>query len=44
MTVSFIMGTTSLDTFDAFTAQLEKMNIARVVEIQQDAYNRYMAR
>lgn len=44
MTVSFILGTTSLDTFDSFVSQLEKMNIGRVMEIQQAAYDRYMAR
>ena len=44
MTVSFILGTTSLDTFDSFVSQLEKMNIGRVLEIQQAAYDRYMAR
>ena len=41
---AFIFGGASLDNFDAFTAQLESLGIARACEIKQAAYDRYMAR
>ena len=40
----FIMGTKPLDEFDAFVAQVNSMNIARAIEIQQTALDRYNAR
>lgn len=43
-TVNFIMGNKSLDEFDAFQADLEKLNISRATEIQQAALDRYNAR
>lgn len=42
--VQFIMGQKSLDTFDAFIAQIKGMNVDRAIEIQQDALDRYIAR
>lgn len=38
----FIMGTRSLDEFDAFCADIESMDIAAAVEAYQAAYDRYM--
>lgn len=42
--VKFIMGQRSLDEFDQFVKDLENMNIGRAIEIEQAAYDRYMAR
>lgn len=42
--VKFIMGQKSLDEFDSFVKDLENMNIGRAIEIEQAAYDRYMAR
>lgn len=42
--IKFIMGTRSLDTFDAFIDQIESMNIGRAVELYQEALNRYYER
>ena len=39
----FIMGTKSLDQWDAYCADLEGMGIADVVAIYQSAYDRYIA-
>lgn len=38
----FIMGVESLDHFDAYAAQIEKMGIADVLAVYQTAYDRYM--
>lgn len=42
--VSFTTGELSLDTFDDYLAQLESMNLARLLEIYQAAYDRFVAR
>lgn len=42
--VKFITGTKSFDEFDAFIEQINKMNIARAIEIKQNALDRYNAR
>lgn len=39
----FVLGTRSLDEFDDFCATLENMDIGRVTEIYQDAYDRYIS-
>ncbi len=39
----FVLGTKSMDEFDAFCDTLEALNIARVTEIYQAAYDRYIA-
>ena len=38
----FIMGTESLDKFDEYVAQVEKMGLADVLAVYQAAYDRYM--
>ena len=43
-TVGCIMGTRSLDEYDAFVESLKAMNIDRAIEIQQAALDRYNAR
>lgn len=42
--VNFIVGSKSLDEFDAFVADIERQNIARATEIQQAALDRYNSR
>ena len=42
--VKFIMGQKSIDEFDQFTKDLENMNIGRAIEIEQAAYDRFIAR
>lgn len=42
--VKFIMGQKSLDEFDEFVQNLKDMGIERATEIEQAAYDRYMAR
>lgn len=42
--VKFIMGQKSLDEFDSFVEELNAMGLERATEIQQDAYDRYIAR
>lgn len=44
MFVKFVMGTESLDNFDAYLAQLEKMNLSRAIELRQAALDRYNQR
>jgi putative aldouronate transport system substrate-binding protein len=44
MAAKFITGQASLDTFDAFVAQINSMGLAELVAINQTAYNRYLAR
>lgn len=41
--LQFVVGSKSLDEFEDFRAQLKNMQIERVIEIYQDAYNSYMA-
>lgn len=44
MTNSFITGTVSIDEYDAFIEKLKAFEIERLIEITQNAYDRYMAR
>lgn len=44
MTVKFLLGTESLDGFDAFIQELHAIGIDRAIEIYQMAYERYMNR
>jgi putative aldouronate transport system substrate-binding protein len=44
MAVKFIMGQESLDHFDKFVAEMEKMNIKRAIELKQAALDRYNKR
>lgn len=44
MRVKFITGAESLDGFDAFVAQMNNMGLARAVDIQSAAYERYQNR
>lgn len=44
MTLKFILGTESLDSFDQYIANLQKMNVERIIEIYQGAYDRFMSR
>lgn len=44
MTLKYILGTESLDTFDQYIANLEKMGLSRALEIQNAALDRYNAR
>jgi putative aldouronate transport system substrate-binding protein len=44
MVVRFITGQESLDNFDQFLAQLERMGIERAIEIRQAGLDRYLAR
>ena len=44
MVAKFIVGTESLDNYDAFVEQLKSMNIERAIEIKQAAYDRFAAR
>lgn len=44
MYVKFTAGAESLDNFDDYLAQLDKMGLNRAIEIQQAAYDRYNAR
>lgn len=42
--VKFVMGQTEIDEFDTFVENLKGMGIERAVEIEQAAYDRYIAR
>ena len=42
MAIKFITGQESLDNFDAFLGQLDKMNLAEVLKIKNDAYQRFL--
>lgn len=42
--VRFIVGTEPLENFEKFVSQIEKMNIARAIEIKQASYDRLQAR
>lgn len=42
--VKYIQGTESIDTWDSYVAELEKMGIDKAIEIQQAAYDRYISR
>lgn len=44
MSAKFIMGIEPLENYDNFTTTLQSMNIERVIEIQQAALDRYLAR
>ena len=43
-TLNFILGKRSFDEWDKYTAELEKMNYARVIEIIEAAIDRYTGR
>lgn len=44
MTVAYVTGTSSFDTFETdFVAELKAMNIERCIELYQDAYDSYKA-
>ncbi len=44
MTLKFIFGTESLDNFDTYVKNMENMGLARALEIQNAALDRYNAR
>lgn len=44
MYIKFVTGTESLDNFDKYLANLEKIGLKRLTEIKQKAYEAYMAR
>ena len=44
MMFKFITGERSLDEFDAFVEELKGMGSERISELQQAAYDRFMAR
>lgn len=44
MSLKFVTGDESLDNFDAFVAHIEELGLEKVLEVEQAAYNRYMAR
>ena len=44
MILKFITGTESFDNYDAFINQMKAFKIEKAVEIQQNAYERYMKR
>ena len=44
MTLKFILGDVSFDEWDNYVANIEKMGIDRVLEIQNAALDRYNAR
>ena len=43
-TYQFIMGTESMEHYDSFLEQLKTLNIDRVLELKQEAYDRYQSR
>jgi len=44
MALKFITGEESLDKFDAFVNELNKLGLEECLKIQQDAYDRFMAK
>lgn len=44
MFYKFVLGTESMDKYDAYVAQLKKMGAEKLVAIQQKAYDRYLSR
>ena len=44
MMAKFIMGVEDIEKFDEFKAQLEARGVAKYIEYQQQAYDRFMAR
>lgn len=44
MKLKFILGQESLDKFDEYVSNIEKLGIADVLKCKQDAYDRYQAR
>ena len=43
MVLKFIIGTESLDNYDAYVENVKKMGIDEAIQIVQDAYDAYMA-
>jgi len=43
-TIKFIMGDRSLDEFDAFVAELDKMGLQDSLKIANDAYARFQGK
>ena len=43
-TLKFITGASSMDDYAAFQDHLREMGIEQIVQIYQDAYNRFMER
>lgn len=44
MGLKFMVGDESIDKFDAFVTELNNMGLARVIEIKQAAYDRFISR
>ena len=44
MTLKFMFGTESLDNFDTYVKNIENMGLARALEIQNAALDRYNSR
>ncbi|MDD6034106.1 MAG: hypothetical protein PUC47_11640 [Oscillospiraceae bacterium] len=44
MTLKYILGTESMDTFDQYIKNLENMGVQRMIEIYQGAYDRFQQR
>lgn len=44
MAVRFMIGEESLDKFDSFVAQLDKMGLQKVLDVYQKVYDRFLAR
>ena len=42
--LQFIMGTRSLDEFDAYVEDMKQLEIEKAISYQQSAYDRYQAR
>lgn len=44
MALKFVLGEASLDEFDAYVAELEKMGLQKCLDVYNAAYERYLAR
>ena len=44
MALKFVLGEASLDEFDAYLAELEKMGLQKCLDVYNAAYERYLAR
>ncbi len=44
MIMKYVLGQESLDSFDTFVSNIDKLGIAEVLKMKQAAYDRYMAR
>lgn len=44
MILKFVQGTEPLSNYDAFVDGLKRLNLNRYLELQQTAYDRYLAR